>query len=291
MLRSCLAVLLVLGLVSACSSPTGSSSVTGLSLNYTGANLEVGASPTTQLLATVSPSSANQSVSWSSGNTSVATVSSNGLVTAVAAGTALVTATASDNKTTATCGVAVWQIDGSYLKYYSNDPTFYGWSFWHGPVSTANVSTLTAPLAKPITLVINKVTGASDEGLGVHFFEQGSGNYYRFELYLNTKKYRLRKAVSGTLTDLVPATDNQYINSVGTANTIVIWQPSAGEVSVTINSHPAITNFSDSTYTSGQIAFYASNGLPSDTVPESFPGTPEYLQFQLTSPFTYPASP
>ncbi|MBQ8279207.1 MAG: Ig-like domain-containing protein [Roseburia sp.] len=81
--------------------------VTGVSLNKTSATL-TSKGATTQLTATVSPSSAtNKSVTWKSSNTSVATVSSNGLVTAVGNGTATITVTTKSGSKTATCKVTV----------------------------------------------------------------------------------------------------------------------------------------------------------------------------------------
>lgn len=69
-------------------------------------NLEVGA--TRNLTASVTPSTAKQSVTWSSSDTEIATVDTNGKVTAVAAGTATITATATEKtsvKGTATVNV------------------------------------------------------------------------------------------------------------------------------------------------------------------------------------------
>lgn len=81
--------------------------VTSVTLNKTSASLYVG--ETTQLSASVSPSSAtNKSVSWNSDNTSVATVSSSGLVTAKSAGTATITCKATDGSgKKATCSITV----------------------------------------------------------------------------------------------------------------------------------------------------------------------------------------
>ncbi len=79
--------------------------VTGVSINPTSANLQIGGS--TDLTYTILPANAtDKSVSWSSSNTSVATVD-NGHVTAVAAGTATITVTTTDGNKTATCSVTV----------------------------------------------------------------------------------------------------------------------------------------------------------------------------------------
>ena len=71
-------------------------SVTGVSLDKTSAELEVGG--TLKLTATVEPANAtNKDVSWSSSAENVATVE-NGTVTAVAAGTAVITVKTADGE-------------------------------------------------------------------------------------------------------------------------------------------------------------------------------------------------
>ncbi len=79
--------------------------VTGVSINPTSANLQIGGS--TDLTYTILPPNAtDKSVSWSSSNTAVATVN-DGHVSAVAAGTATITVTTTDGNKTATCSVTV----------------------------------------------------------------------------------------------------------------------------------------------------------------------------------------
>lgn len=80
--------------------------VTGVSINPTSANLQIGGGA--DLTYTVLPANAtDKSVSWSSSNTAVATVNNNGHVSAVAAGTATITVTTTDGNKTATCSVTV----------------------------------------------------------------------------------------------------------------------------------------------------------------------------------------
>ncbi|WP_296020978.1 Ig-like domain-containing protein [uncultured Treponema sp.] len=80
-------------------------SVTGVSLDKTSAELEVGGSLT--LTATVAPDdAANKNVSWKSDKEEVATVK-DGSVTAVAAGSAVITVTTEDGGKTATCNITV----------------------------------------------------------------------------------------------------------------------------------------------------------------------------------------
>lgn len=73
-------------------------------LNQTALNLNVGEEKT--LTATVTPSDANQTVTWESSNETIATVK-DGTVTGKTAGTATITATAKDGGKTATCKVEV----------------------------------------------------------------------------------------------------------------------------------------------------------------------------------------
>ncbi|WP_339161800.1 Ig-like domain-containing protein [Siminovitchia sp. FSL W7-1587] len=60
-------------------------------------NLEVGG--TRNLSATVSPSTAKQTVTWTSSDTKIATIDNNGKVTAIAAGTATITASSTEKST------------------------------------------------------------------------------------------------------------------------------------------------------------------------------------------------
>ena len=79
--------------------------VTSVSLNSTSMELVEGTTQT--LVATVSPSNAeNQKVIWSSSNSSVASVA-DGVVTAIKAGTATITVKTDDGAKTATCNVTV----------------------------------------------------------------------------------------------------------------------------------------------------------------------------------------
>lgn len=82
---------------------SGGNAVSSVKINYSSKTLQV--DETIQLTAAVSPSNANQSVSWSSSDTSVATVT-NGLVTAKKAGSATIKATANNGKS-AGCQIIV----------------------------------------------------------------------------------------------------------------------------------------------------------------------------------------
>lgn len=80
-------------------------SVTGVSLDKTSAELEVGG--TLALTKTIEPANAtNQNVSWNSSAENVATVA-NGTVTAVAVGSAVITVKTADGGKEATCTITV----------------------------------------------------------------------------------------------------------------------------------------------------------------------------------------
>ncbi len=80
--------------------------VTGVSLNYTTAELRV--KKTLQLTETVTPENAdNQNVTWSSSDETIASVDEDGLVTAKDAGTAIITVTTEDGDKTAQCTITV----------------------------------------------------------------------------------------------------------------------------------------------------------------------------------------
>lgn len=87
--------------------------VTGVSLNK--ATLALGVGDAQYLTATVSPATAETTLSWKSSNTAVATVTKSGKVTALASGSADITVTTQDGGFSATCAVTVMaRSDGEY---------------------------------------------------------------------------------------------------------------------------------------------------------------------------------
>ncbi len=131
-------------------SNSGGNAVSSVKLNYSSKTLQV--DDTMQLTATISPSSANQSVSWSSSNISVVSVS-NGKITAKKVGKATVTATANNGKS-ASCEVTVKkreQTDSVHLsatEYHINigqtiTVTLYGTDNVTWNVSNSNPVTIT----------------------------------------------------------------------------------------------------------------------------------------------------
>ena len=88
------------------SSPSsGGGGVTGVSVSPATLNLFVG--DTYTLSATVTPSYANNAVSWASNNTAAASVDTGGVVTAIGEGTAKITVTTEEAAKTAECTVTV----------------------------------------------------------------------------------------------------------------------------------------------------------------------------------------
>ncbi len=87
----------------------GNNEVSSVKLSYSSKSMSVG--DTLQLSATVSPATANQSLSWSTSNSSVVSVS-NGYLVAHRAGSATITARATNGKS-ATCSIKVSAHDNS----------------------------------------------------------------------------------------------------------------------------------------------------------------------------------
>ena len=120
--------------------PAGPVAVTGVSLDQSSANVDLG--DTLQLTATVSPSSAtDKSVTWSSSNTSVATVNSSGLVTAVSVGSATITVTTTDGGFTDTCAVTVSPV--TYVDYVQTDTLVAGKEYIIADGTSGTVHVLT----------------------------------------------------------------------------------------------------------------------------------------------------
>jgi uncharacterized protein YjdB len=84
---------------------SNSTPVSGVTLDKSTLNLEVGASQ--KLKATVTPKDAIQTVSWASADSSIAKVAKDGTVTAVKAGKTSITVTTDDGGKTAKCTVTV----------------------------------------------------------------------------------------------------------------------------------------------------------------------------------------
>ena len=103
--RVLFALLLCVGVVMVSCEEIQPIAVTSVSLNSTSMELVEGTTQT--LVATVSPSNAeNQKVIWSSSNSSVASVT-DGVVTAIKVGTATITVKTDDGAKTATCNITV----------------------------------------------------------------------------------------------------------------------------------------------------------------------------------------
>lgn len=153
--------------------------VSSVSLNKTAITLNTGG--TTQLAATINPTTAtNKSVTWSSSDTSVATVSATGLVTAVGVGTATITVTTVDGGKTATCAVTV----SSSGTLSANDIT----------VKSSATSASTILQASGIKSGTLAASCPASWVTGVSVDTSGSPFYVRLSLERNTDKTASRTA-------------------------------------------------------------------------------------------------
>ncbi|WP_281986132.1 Ig-like domain-containing protein [Aquimarina aggregata] len=124
----------------------GTDPVSGVSITQASVSINVGR--TSNLTATVSPSTAaNRDVTWSSNNTAVATVNANGVVTAIAEGTATITVTTVDGGFTDTSTVTVtpapvvsgaWVENDGYLVIETESLDFPTNSLWSKKTTGGN---------------------------------------------------------------------------------------------------------------------------------------------------------
>ena len=143
-------------------------------LNQTTLNLNVGDEKT--LTVTVTPSDANQTVTWKSSNETVATVK-DGTVTGKTAGTATITATAQDGGKTATCAVTVeekgiignfYYSDGTHSTEKVSEKTVVGIIFWEDPNNEGHGKIVSLDETLIAWSTENIQTDARDENNGVN---------------------------------------------------------------------------------------------------------------------------
>lgn len=95
------------GYTASCLVSVSKVSVTGITLNKTSLNIEIG--KPVMLISTITPNNAtNKAVIWSSNNSSIASVDKFGIVTGKLAGTAKITVTTVDGNYKATCDITVY---------------------------------------------------------------------------------------------------------------------------------------------------------------------------------------
>ena len=144
--------------------------VTGITLDKTTAELEIGATET--LTATVTPDDAtDKSVTWTTSDANIATVE-NGVVTAVAAGNATITAQAGEH--TATCAVTVKAAEPAI-------PAVTGYTF----ATSADVSAENGGTA----VVLVKITGHSDPTINYYNAYDITLTFDNTKLELATDEY------------------------------------------------------------------------------------------------------
>lgn len=170
-------------------SNSGGDAVSSVKLNYSSKTLEV--DDAIQLSAAVSPSNANQSVSWSSSNSAVVSVN-NGKITAKKVGKATITATAGNGKS-ASCEVTVRkkeQTDSVHLsasEYHISvgqtiTVTLYGTSKVTWSVSNSN----------PVTVTSNKneakVKARRNGNTQLYAKDNATGKVYICDIYVGGLK-------------------------------------------------------------------------------------------------------
>jgi uncharacterized protein YjdB len=258
--------------------PSASNIVSSISLNSNGFDL----SPNGrfQMIATVLPSDAPQTVTWSLSNSSVGSVSTDGLVTASSIGCDLLTATAAGGMT-ATCLFFVWGPDGNgYYESKNFDAQCANVWNYNSPVSSVVLA------GNPITIELYKASGLLSTEYGLGFCISTDFNFY-YLLYIDgLGNFTVSKQSGSTNTTLVPWTANSALKSgFNQVNQIYVEQPSSGTILITFN-HDASSqvSISDSSFTSGRIGFWWNTG----TTGQNFTSAPEEDHFKLLTPVAYP---
>ena len=178
-----------------------------------------------------------------------------------------------------------WQSNssGSAIEFSTNNSSYYNYGFYD-PLTQETWQAGTAD-----TATVEKVSGATNVGYGMIFSYQSTGNYYAL-LIDAQDQYAVFKSVSGTTTNVTgwtPAPSGAPLKSgVGATNTISVTQTGTGTYSISFNGKSATTysDTSGSSFTGGDAGFYAGIGSSSD---ESFPTTPETIDYTMTSPNPY----
>ena len=116
-----------------------------------GGSASIDVNQTLQLVATVSPSGAIQTVEWTSSATGVATVDLNtGAVTGVASGTVTITATATDGSgVTGTISVTVNKPGPANFNI-----TYYGYDTWPNAIATCTAQNASLPLYSDLEIIL-----------------------------------------------------------------------------------------------------------------------------------------
>ena len=226
---------------------------TGVTLNNTTANLEVGG--TSQLVATIQPNGASGSVTWSSNNTSVATVSNTGLVTAKAVGNAVITARVSES-ISATCTVTVVAApEPTHIKVAEYD-------FSSDNTSSTAEYTSTANLLTRFNSCDVSGAGLSDIVTGISAASKvyaGFANYYHLGFKFGTS------SVNGSFT----VTLNREVNRVivktagwGTTDTLTVGNASAQTPGVAYDGNNSIKTLTYDITSASSVTFtYAKRGF------------------------------
>lgn len=226
---------------------------TGVTLNNTTANLEVGG--TSQLVATIQPNGASGSVTWTSNNTSVATVSNTGLVTAKAVGNATITARVSES-ISAICTVTVVAApEPTHIKVAEYD-------FSSDNTSSTAEYTSTANLLTRFNSCDLSGAGLSDIVTGISAASKvyaGVASYYHLGLKIGTS------SVNGSFT----VTLNREVNRVivktagwGTTDTLTVGNASAQTPGVAYNGNNSIKTLTYDITSASSVTFtYAKRGF------------------------------
>ncbi len=177
-----------------------------------------------------------------------------------------------------------WVADGSYIQFYTNDKTNYGYTFYVAYSSESQ----TVPWPKNLNGTAFKVSGALGEPYGFVFNYQDSNNFDEVMIEAD-QWYSVWQVVGGSYTALVSWVNDatHLVYGLNQPNSVTIHPTGVtNQYALFINGSGTLATFIDSTFTSGgQAGFKINIG---DTTDENFPAIAEDVRFNLTSPAAKP---
>jgi len=173
-----------------------------------------------------------------------------------------------------------WEPDGfGFVQFSTDDPQY---------LDTRQYLPLTEESQSPMTTVtatVKKMSGYSKAGFGIVYCYQDENNFYLLEI-TTEGKFKVRKKVGGTDTDLIPWTTSTYLTSgFGVENDIGVTQDPVGTFSVTLNGTADVATFDDPSFTGGLAGPFVR--IRSGAY-EKFPGVPVDCRFKILEPVAYP---
>lgn len=178
-----------------------------------------------------------------------------------------------------------WQLDGNgYVQFLTNDPLWYGYSYWRTYTQSFE------PTMTTVTAAVKKQAGSYYTGFGIVFCYQDDDNYYLL-LIDAASHYTVLARAEGAWRKILPWSLSPTMNlksGLGVENVVSVTQDSPSHFSISFNGSfngSVETSFVDSAFSGGTAGFYVSIGAKEA---ENFPQTREDVRLRMIAPASYP---